>query len=300
MEKRPAADGLNTAATVNVRCNLCGADDYTVIYNPTIANIPPTVEDYTSTINRYGRFHRLVSCRQCGLVYMNPRDAGIKDLYKKVVDNAYLESWEERVITFKGHLKELAEHKAGRGNLLDIGCYAGIFLSEAKKDGYNVTGIELSEWAAGYAGRKTGAEVLCGSWDEVSLPESSFDAVTMWDVVEHLEDPSACFKKIHSWLKKDGIVAVTTHNIKGRFARLMAKRYLWLMRFHIYHFEPKTLSAILAKNGFELISEKPYVKTISLKYMLGQAGIKIPWRFLEKARFSFDTGDLFMIIARKK
>lgn len=285
--------------TINVRCNLCGVDDYTVIHDSTVANIPPTVEDYTSTVNKYGFFHRLVSCRRCGLVYMNPRDIEIKNLYKKVVDNAYLESWEERAVTFKKHLKILAKYKAKKGNLLDIGCYAGIFLNEAKKDGYNAIGVEPSEWAADCARRKTGAEVLCGSWDEISLPEGFFDIVTMWDVVEHLEDPSGCFKKIHGWLRKDGIIAVTTHNIEGWFARLMGRRYPWLMRFHFYHFEPKTLSAMLLKNGLEPILVKSYLKTISLKYMLSRLGIRPRGKLFERARFSFDTGDMFMVIANK-
>lgn len=288
-----------TDDVVSVRCNLCGADDYTVVYDSTVSGTVPTVEDYTSTVKRYGRFHRLISCRACGLVYANPRDAGIKDFYRKVTDEAYLESWEERAVTFRKHLKILAEHKPERGRLLDLGCYAGIFLNEAKKDGYDVTGVEISEWAADYAKKKTQARVLSGSWDEVSFPEGSFDVVTMWDIVEHLEDPSACLKKVRGWLKEGGIIAISTHDIKGWFAGLMGRRYLWLMRFHIYHFEPKTLKEMLARNGFEVLSIKYYVKTVSLKYLLGKVGIRIFGRLLEKARGSFNTGDFFMVIARK-
>jgi 2-polyprenyl-3-methyl-5-hydroxy-6-metoxy-1,4-benzoquinol methylase len=230
---------------------------------------------------------------------MNPRDTGIKNLYREVVDEAYLESWEERAITFKNHLRILRKYKTQKANLLDIGCYAGVFLSEAKKENYNIVAIEPSKWAAEFAKKKTDTKVLQGNWDEVSLPRNYFDVVTMWDVVEHLEYPSSCFKQVYEWLKKDGIVAVTTHNIKGWFARLMREKYPWLMRFHLYHFEPKTLSAMLTKNNLNPILIKYYTKTISLKYFLSRFKIKVQSKLFEKLKFSFNTGDMFMIIARK-
>ena len=121
-----------------MKCNLCGNDDYAVIYAPTIpSGLSPTVEDYTSTVNKYGFSHRLVSCRHCGLVYANPRDEQTVELYRKVVDKTYLESWEERAATFREHLKILSGYNSGGHDLLDLGCYAGIFLDEAKKLGYN-------------------------------------------------------------------------------------------------------------------------------------------------------------------
>ncbi|MDD5449440.1 MAG: class I SAM-dependent methyltransferase [Candidatus Omnitrophica bacterium] len=285
--------------TQDVRCNLCNADDYTVLYNSTVGDIPPGTEDYKSTVNKYGLFHRLVSCRRCGLIYMNPRDTGIKDFYRKVVDKEYIESWDERAVTFRRHLEILRRYKAQKANLLDIGCYAGIFLSEAKKEDYNIIAIEPSKWAAEFAREKTGVRVLEGSWDEASLPENYFDVVTMWDIVEHLENPSACFRQICRWLKEGGIVAMTTHNVKGWFARLAGRRYPWLMRFHLYHFEPKTLSAMLFKNGFTPILVKNYTKIFSLKYILGRLGIRAGGGLFKKITLSFNTGDMFMIIARK-
>lgn len=285
--------------TINVKCNLCGADDYSVIYNSSIGDVSPSVEDYKSTVNKYGFFHRIVSCKRCGLIYMNPRDSEIKNRYREIVDEDYLESWDERAIMFKDHLRILRKYKTQKSNLLDIGSYAGIFLSEAKKEDYNIFAVEPSRWAAELAGKKTGIEVLQGSWDEVSLPKNYFDVITMWDVVEHLESPVSCFKQIYGWLKKDGIVAVTTHNIKGWFPRLMGRKYPWLMRFHLYHFEPKTLSAMLIKNNLNPILIKYYKKTVSLKYFLSRFGIKVRSKVFEKIRFSFNTGDMFMIIARK-
>jgi 2-polyprenyl-3-methyl-5-hydroxy-6-metoxy-1,4-benzoquinol methylase len=258
----------------------------------------PTVEECVSTMSGYGASNRIVLCKSCGLTYASPRDSGLTDLYKQVIDNEYIDSWEERAKTFRKHLMVLKGQKA-KGELLDIGCYAGIFLDEAKKAGYNVTGIEPSRWAADFARNKTGAEVLCGGWNEVSLPENHFDIVTMWDVIEHFDDPSACIKQAHRWLKSGGITAITTHDIGSPFARLMGKRYPWLMRFHLFHFTPKTLLAMLSKNGFEPVLVKYYVKFFSLKYILGRLGFKSRNKLLERLTIPLPSGDMFMVIARK-
>ncbi|HPM43574.1 MAG TPA: class I SAM-dependent methyltransferase [Candidatus Omnitrophota bacterium] len=284
---------------ITVKCNLCGADDYTVMYDSNLKGDPPTVEDYTSTINRYGFFDRIVSCNKCGLVYMNPRDTGIKDLYREVVDEQYLDSKDERAATFRKHLRALGRYAKKGGELLDIGCYTGIFLEEAAKEGYQVTGVEASRWAAECARKISEAKIIEGSWDEVDIGGGSFDVVTMWDVIEHLEDPSACIKKAHEWLREDGILAISTHDIHSFFAKIMGKRYPWLMRFHLYHFDPATLTEMLSKNGFSRIGLEYYIKGFSLKYVLSRFGLNVTGRLFKKISLSFNTGDLFMIVARK-
>lgn len=282
----------------NVRCNLCGSDDYYIKYGSNITSILPSLQEYTSTNNRYGFFNRIVVCRHCGLVYVNPRDSDTKRLYGEIIDDDYLKSWQERARTFRAHIKILKKYNSG-ANLLDIGCYAGIFINEAKREGYNVTAIEPSKWAAEFAAKKTGIKVLCGGWEDFSLKEECYDIITLWDVIEHLEDPSACFKKIHRWLKKDGIVVITTHDISSFFARIMDRKYPWLMRFHLYHFTPKSLSALLVKNGLKPFFIKYYAKTFSIGYFLNHLNIKNRSEYLNNIHLSINTGDLFMLIAKK-
>lgn len=284
---------------VKVRCNLCGADDFDVIYPSTIGDTPPSAEEYTSTVNRYGSFNNIVQCRQCGLIYMNPRDAGTTALYKDVVDEEYLKTMRDRAKTFRNHLESVRKYKPG-GDLLDIGCYAGIFLGEAEKKGYRTFGIEPSVWASGYARSNTGAEVVTGGCGNAHFGKESFDVVTLWDVIEHLEDPSACLSLVRDYLREDGITTITTHDIGSLFARLMGRRYPWLMRFHLYHFTPRTLSALLVKNGLQPVSITYYSKTFSLRYLLSRFGINMKAALLDKIRIPVNTGDMFMITARKK
>ncbi len=282
-----------------VKCNICGSDDYKIIYHSNVGITRPSVEDYTSTVNKYSVFNNIVKCKKCGLVYMNPRDVGVNELYKDVVDNAYLKTWQERSETFNEHLKVIAKYKPC-GLLLDIGCYAGIFLDEAQKRGYQVTGIEPSTWASDYARKKTGATIINASCNEkLFFPTEEFDLVTLWDVVEHLDDPSLCLSNIYTYLKSDGIVVITTHDIGSIIAKLMGKRYPWLMRFHLYHFTPKTLSVLLLKNRLEVVLTRYYSKKFSIAYILSRAGIKAESALFKRIVIPVNTGDMFMVIAKK-
>jgi len=289
-----------TMKYIKIKCNICGSNDYKILYRSNIGSSNPSVEDYTSTVNKYSVFNNIVKCKKCGLVYMNPRDVEVNALYKDVVDNAYLETWQERAETFNEHLKIIAKYKSC-GKLLDIGCYAGIFLDEAQKKGYKVTGIEPSVWASDYARKKTGATIInAGCNEKLFFPAKEFDLVTLWDVVEHLDNPSLCLSNIYNYLKRDGIVVITTHDIGSIFAKLMGKRYPWLMRFHFYHFTPTTLSALLAKNKLEVICTKYYSKKFTLDYILSRFGINVKGDILKRIKIPVNLGDMFMIITKKK
>ena len=160
--------------------------------------------------------------------------------------------------------------------------------------------MEASRWASEYAREKTGAHIAIGRCEDVSFPEDSFDMVTLWDVVEHLEDPISCFRKVHDWLRPGGITAVTTHDIGSLVARLMGKKYPWLMRFHLYHFTPETLGALMERAGLKPIAVKYYVKTFSLRYILSRFGLNLKANLLDKLKIPIPTRDMFMIIAEKK
>ncbi|MBU4468463.1 MAG: class I SAM-dependent methyltransferase [Candidatus Omnitrophica bacterium] len=285
----------------NINCNLCGNSHYEVLYLSNIKKDSVSIStEFAPTAVQYSTFYDIVACKHCGLVYANSRDFDVAALYRNVTnDYAYLDSWNERAGTFRNLLKMLEKHVQGK-KILDIGCYGGIFLKEAKKQGYNVIGIEPSEWAFRIASERVEAKVINTSWDKANLPDNYFNIVTLWDVVEHLEDPSSCFRQANKWLEKNGIIAITTHDIKSLFARLLGRKYPWLMKFHLYHFEPRTLCAMLRKHHFEPLKVIYYTKTFSLKYFLSRFGLEVGWSLFKKIKLSINTGDLFMVIAKKK
>jgi 2-polyprenyl-3-methyl-5-hydroxy-6-metoxy-1,4-benzoquinol methylase len=230
---------------------------------------------------------------------MDPIDAGLSELCSQVVDDDYLASRDDRTYTFRDHLRSLEKYLS-KGKLLDVGCYAGVFLKEAKLLGFDVTGVEPSSWAASYAKSSVGCQVYEGMFDTTEIPDGPFDVITIWDVIEHLANPKECLQKCFKLLKTDGVIAITTHDIESVFARMLGARYPWLMRFHLVHFSPATLGALLEDIGFEILETTKYKKPLSIQYFLKRFGISVASNAITKKRIAFDTKDMFIIIAKKK
>ena len=112
------------------------------------ARVDPQVH-YTSTSSAFGEHGRIVDCRSCGLVYMNPRPhhQSVQDNYSAVADTRYLEEEQGRIETFGESLEHIRRFMPA-GTLLDVGCHVGTFLSVAERPGFEVAGVEPSRWAA--------------------------------------------------------------------------------------------------------------------------------------------------------
>jgi 2-polyprenyl-3-methyl-5-hydroxy-6-metoxy-1,4-benzoquinol methylase len=298
----------------HVCCNLCGADDADVYYPSTIeAEGSEDWRPYRCTHSGYGRHHRIVQCRRCGLVYTDPRRNGddIVETYEAVEDPLYLEEREGRILTFEHHLKPL-ERLTGPPNgrsLLDVGCYTGVFVEIASNHGWDAWGIEPSRWAVDEA-HGQGLHVVQGTLETANLPEAHFDVVTMWDVIEHLTDPMRALQQVHRLLKPGGVAVLHTIDIDSLFARLMGARWPWLMEMHLYYFSRRTLRAMLERCGFRVISDRPHGRYLRLGYLTNRVGALMPavgrpaewlvtrlgWRGLA---VRVNLGDLFTVYARK-
>ena len=156
--------------------------------------------------------------------------------------------------------------------LLDIGSGTGYFLNAAKERGYAVTGIEKDSNARDYAITNFGLDVK----DEQSLwalKDESFDVITLWHVLEHLDNLNEVVDKIKSILKPNGvmILALPNHNshdakkYKGYWAAYDVPRHLW-------HFTPDSVEKLLSKHQFNIIKQKTmpldafYISMLSEKY----------------------------------
>jgi len=298
----------------HVRCNLCGADDAVVRYPCTIKQGESgDWRAFRCTHSGYGQHHTIVQCRQCGLVYTDPRPDGhdIIETYQTVEDLLYIEEREGRVLTFEHHLKPL-ERLTGSPNgrlLLDVGCYTGVFVEIAAGHGWDAWGVEPSRWAVGQA-QARGLHVVQGTLETADLPQATFDVVTMWDVIEHVTDPLRTLQQAYRLLKPGGLVVVHTIDIESPFARLMGARWPWLMEMHIYYFSRRTLRAMLEKCGFQVLSDRPQGRYLRLGYLMNRVAALIPpvgrpaeWLVtklgLRGLAVPVNLGDLFTAYARR-
>lgn len=208
----------------------------------------------------------LVQCVNCGLVYVSPRpdpnelyalygesyfnndDSGTVGYSNYIRDESNIRK------TFQRRLKRV-ERFARPGALLDVGCAAGFFLSEAQARGWGVQGLDVSHFAARYTRDRFGIPAQQGSLLELDYPDGAFDMVTMWDVIEHVPDPHAHFAKIARLLRPGGVFALATPDVGSLPARLTGKRWVGykLQEEHVYYFSAKTLRAMLDQAGFEVV-----------------------------------------------
>lgn len=259
-----------------VTCNLCDADDTTLVYPSTLpdgALDTPDPGSLACTNSRYGVHPPIVRCRRCGLMYANPRREAsvLLNGYDHVVDETYVKEREGRVLTFRRHLQPI-EKLVGSGTgkrLLDVGCHIGIFLEIAAERGWDAWGVEPSFWSVSQA-RDRGLKVTHGTLRQAAFDSDFFDVVTLWDVIEHLPDPRAELLEVARVLRPGGLLAVHTMDVSSLFARLMGAFWPWLMEMHLYYFSRRTLSALLARTGFEVIRIRAQGRFLRLGYLLSR------------------------------
>jgi SAM-dependent methyltransferase len=253
------------------KCPLCDSED-AVLYIQT--------NDFFLSAEPFSIF----KCRSCGFVFTQDHpDEGAISLYyasedylshndsaKGLSGNLYRFSRRLMLKRKRGLLKKLTG--SDTGNLLDIGSGTGHFISEMKKTGWKVLGIEINENARKYSISSLGVEVIPP--EEISLlqPES-FDCVTMWHVLEHFQYPFGYASEIRRLLKPGGTCVVALPNCSSFDADHYRKFWAaYDVPRHLWHFTPGTFSLFAEKTGFKIKSVRSlpldvfYISILSEKY----------------------------------
>lgn len=159
-----------------------------------------------------------------------------------------------------------------QGKILDIGAGWGHFLYAAGEEGFVTKGVERDSTASGYAREELGMDVIQSDFCE--LPESEkFDVITMWDVLEHLDDPVGVIAKCARLTNEEGFLLLQVPQIDSFFARLQKQQWIHLSLEHVNYFNKKTITDLLSQNGYEVLRikssfELKFVLTHSLAYRL--------------------------------
>ena len=218
----------------HIACDSCGGVSTDTIYPSTLTerDLEHSLEQHTYSgwTNAAGR---IVECRACRLRFVSPREraSGIWQTYRHIVDPLYLENLDSRRLSFARGLRQLERLRKPPGRLLDVGCSVGVFLGLCRDGGWQVEGVEASEWSSEQA-RSAGLEVHNDLFEQVELPESAYDVITFWDVLEHVPSPQAALVKAHRLLKPGGMLVVSTPNIRSISARLLRRRW-WFVELGV-------------------------------------------------------------------
>lgn len=112
-----------------------------------------------------------------------------------------------------------------RGRLLEIGCGSGLLLAHFRDAGYDVQGVELSRADVAYARERFGLAILEGSVDTVPLERGRYDAVVLFNVLEHVLEPATMLGRAHEVLRPGGCVVVGVPVVDSAYARLLGARW---------------------------------------------------------------------------
>ena len=255
----------------HVRCFLCGADHYDVIYEA--RHERETDADPAQKFRASGDellIDQLVRCRFCGFQYVNPRLRGdlILSGYADGEDPAYISQLRARERTFAGSLDEIERAAGGKGRLLDIGTAAGAFVAAARDRGWEAEGCEPNRWMAEWGSTRYGIRIRPGDVLNLDYEDGSFDVITLWDVIEHTTDPTAVLERCRALLRPGGILVVNYPDIGSWVARLLGRRWLFLTSVHLYYFDQRTIRLMLEKTGYRVEKIRPHVQRLELDYIL--------------------------------
>lgn len=209
----------------------------------------------------------LVRCRDCGLVFRDVPNGG--EQVARGFDEVYRRGDADRLVQERRtvlYAEFLARHAPapGRNRLLDVGCGTGAFLEQARRAGWTVLGLEVAESAVDM-GLAAGIPMRLGSLVSASLPASSFDVVTLWNVLDCLRDPLGELRASWGVLSPGGLLMARVCNLRfhaalyraARLARVCPPLARALGRqcfFSQASFDARTLRALLERAGFADVS----------------------------------------------
>ena len=259
-------------------CPVCGSGD---IKNVLLA------KDYNCSNENFV----IAECTACTLRFTQdvPEAASIGQYYKsenyishtntsRGLINRLYQSVRKRTVKNK---RRLIEKQTGinKGCVLDVGSGTGAFVNEMKRSGWQVTGLEPDADARSVC--KQVYDIELTSIDHLfELAPSSFDAITMWHVLEHVHDLHGYLAQLKSLLKQNGKLFIAVPNYTSMDAVIYKEHWAaYDVPRHLYHFSPASMLLLMEKYGLKVLAYKAmwydsfYVSMLSSKYKNGASNL---------------------------
>jgi 2-polyprenyl-3-methyl-5-hydroxy-6-metoxy-1,4-benzoquinol methylase len=181
-----------------------------------------------------------------------------------------------KTLVIKRKLIEKANGKS-TGSLLDVGCGTGAFVHEMQQRNWKVTGLEPDTGARQIAKKLYDLD-LKEQNELFHLPVSSFDAITLWHVLEHVHDLDGYIQQLKLLMNESGKLFIAVPNYTSLDARIYKKYWAaYDVPRHLYHFSPLSMQKLMEKNGLKIIQYRPmwydsfYISLLSSKYKNGKS-----------------------------
>lgn len=307
-----------------MKCILCGKSQWKRLFTARdrMFGIPGTFFEYR--------------CKGCGFVCLRPR-LSLKERkkyypsntyysYSSVTNNSIFETIRSYLIRHIGNpslasrfleifIKVPAMPSGTPGRILDVGCGSGNTLHLLRSVGWKCYGLDIDATAISIARKRGIKNASLGSDEDMQkYPDGFFDAIRLYHVIEHVDDPVRCLSLAFRKLKKGGEIIIGTPNVESFVARI-AKQYWYGLDCprHLYLFSPKTLSGLTKQIGFksptigfcsaggwigsaQYVVEEVVSKDIDL---INRPLLIMLWYPVEWVLDKIGWGDLFILHARR-
>jgi 2-polyprenyl-3-methyl-5-hydroxy-6-metoxy-1,4-benzoquinol methylase len=249
--------------------------------------IPPTCPICRSTRSRWAAESHSLSVARCldcghGYVWPVPTADFIESIYRdkayyqgsggSIGFNDYASLEPARTKMFNRHLDRIeARTKAGR--ILDVGCANGEFLQVARTRGWEVFGADPS--AARAEVEAHGIKLVGTTVHDSKIGEGSLDAITFWDVLEHVTDPIADLTRARALLKPDGVLALTVPDSANLLARVSGRRWFGYKTAgeHLQFYTGTSLPRALEAAGFAVKTRESTTWSCTLGFLADRFGL---------------------------
>lgn len=192
-------------------CPLCGCSEFRFVFH-----------------DKSEGFHFVIlECRKCHLLVSNPR---LQQRFFNTIteiDQSQIDVCSHNLNKYNRFFKLLPPGDS-RASLLDVGCCRGEFVGMALKRGYNAYGVDMVPVFVNYARSSLGARFALVDSDLSAavkkLDVRLFDIITLWDVIEHIDEPIAFCRTLTQLLRPGGSIFLRTPNRQGQ---LIKRRLLY-------------------------------------------------------------------------
>lgn len=244
-------------------------------------------KDHTVSNEEFSVWH----CNDCSLRFTQdvPGQADIGAYYESagyishsdtkegIINNLYHQVRKRTLISKQKLVKGVTG--ISKGEILDIGCGTGAFLNTMKNAGWSITGLEPDT-----AARMKAVELYGISPMEpqklFELPPATFNAISMWHVLEHVHQLHEYMEQVSKLLTVGGRLLVAVPNYTSKDAGIYKEYWAaWDVPRHLYHFSPQSMERLVSRHRLKLVAVKPmwfdsfYVSMLSEKYKNGKGNI---------------------------
>ena len=256
-------------------CPLCNGTSFRLVHEGTIPETSDP-EPYFGSFRALNGYFPIVRCASCALVQTRPRDDAetLAAAYSKLPADDALELHEASLRMAEDQARTVMRFVPPHARVLDVGGGAGAFVEAIRREDCRPSVLEPSSASVRLIrSRVPEVEAVEATIEDAHIAPESYDAITLWDVLEHLLDPRAVVRKLRRWLVRRGHLFLQLPNSGSLVAKVLGKRWPLLLREHLTYFDSVTVRRLLDEAGFDVISVRPSLRFFPVGHLVRRLGL---------------------------